>query len=258
MRPARPPSSTASHPHADDPGQPIVWRDLIQALGTLREQLLASEQRWAEALARVRPQQRQSARNLVHYLALRSQDLRELQTRLGWLGLSSLGRAESHVLAAVDKLLGLLHRLTGQRWTDRSPEVPASSVSGPQRLREHTTALLGPAQHDRDVRIMVTLPGEAATDPGLVRELISAGMDVARINCAHDDATAWTAMARHVRRAAKVAQRVSDAAAAKCREALQGDEDRDLVKRYADKAAGAAEAAAAIRALKEEKDVYTT
>ena len=173
----------------------------------MREQLLASEQRWAEALARVRPQQRQSARNLVHYLALRSQDLRELQTRLGWLGLSSLGRAESHVLAAVDKLLGLLHRLTGQRWTDRSPEEPASSVSGPQRLREHTTALLGPAQHDRDVRIMVTLPSEAATDPGLVRELISAGMDVARINCAHDDATAWTAMARHVRRAAKAAQR---------------------------------------------------
>jgi pyruvate kinase len=48
----------------------------------------------------------------------------------------------------------------------------------------------------------VTLPSEAATDFGLVRRLVAAGMDVARINCAHDDATAWEAMAEHVRRAA--------------------------------------------------------
>ncbi len=48
---------------------------------------------------------------------------------------------------------------------------------------------------------MVTLPAEAATDYGLVRRLVAAGMDIARINCAHDDATAWEAMAEHVRRA---------------------------------------------------------
>ena len=51
--------------------------------------------------------------------------------------------------------------------------------------------------------------------------------------------------------AAEVAQRVSDAAAVKCREALRDDEDRDTVERYADEAGGAANAAAAIRALKE-------
>jgi pyruvate kinase len=34
-----------------------------------------------------------------------------------------------------------------------------------------------------------------------VRELVDHGMDVARINCAHDDPMAWTAMIENVRRA---------------------------------------------------------
>ena len=38
---------------------------------------------------------RRSARNLAHYLALRRHDVRELQSQLALLGLSSLGRTES-------------------------------------------------------------------------------------------------------------------------------------------------------------------
>lgn len=45
-----------------------------------------------EALARVSPKHRDSARNLVHYLALRVHDLRPLQEQLAWLGLPSFGR----------------------------------------------------------------------------------------------------------------------------------------------------------------------
>ena len=50
---------------------------------------------------------------------------------------------------------------------------------------------------------MVTLPGETASDAKLVERLVAAGMDCARINCAHDDAPAWRAMAEHIRRAEK-------------------------------------------------------
>lgn len=184
-----------------------VCLDLIGRLWTLRTAMLHSEQRYAEAIARVAPHQRASARNLVHFLALRATDQRELQHRLAWLGLSSLGRAESHVLANVDKVLGILHRLTGQPWQDRSPEEPVGSVSGPALLGQHTLSLLGPVARDRNVRIMVTLPSEAAADHALVRGLVDAGMDVARINCAHDTAADWKAMAKRVRRAAKAAQR---------------------------------------------------
>ena len=41
---------------------------------------------------------------------------------------------------------------------------------------------------------MVTMPSEAAELPDLVRDLVAAGMDVMRINCAHDDAAAWRRM----------------------------------------------------------------
>jgi pyruvate kinase len=51
------------------------------------------------------------------------------------------------------------------------------------------------------------LPSEAAADAALVRALVQSGMDVARINCAHDDAAAWIAMAAHVRESAAVAGR---------------------------------------------------
>ena len=190
----------------------LLWNkdiclELLTQLWALRRSMLDSEARYAKAIEQVGPHQRASARNLVHYLALRAIDLRALQERLAWLGVSSLGRSESHVLANVDKVIGILHRLTGQPWQDHSPEEPGGSVTGQQLLQSHAKLLLGPALRDRTVRIMVTLPSEAASDYGLVRRLVHAGMDVARINCAHDDARAWTAMAELVRRAAKASQR---------------------------------------------------
>jgi len=202
-KPNRSPKHSTSAPLWD----PATCHALIQQLWALRSAMLASEQRYAAAIQSVGPHQRESARNLVHFLAMRATDLRALQGQLAWLGLSSLGRSESHVLASVDKVLGLLHQLTGQPWHDRSPEEPVGSVSGPILLQRHTERLLGPVSRDRPVRIMVTLASEAATDPGLVRRLVNAGMDVVRINCAHDDAKAWKAMAKNVRRAAKAAQR---------------------------------------------------
>jgi pyruvate kinase len=50
---------------------------------------------------------------------------------------------------------------------------------------------------------MVTLPTEAADNPVLVEEMLAAGMNVARINCAHDDAQTWERMIVNVRTAAR-------------------------------------------------------
>ena len=69
--------------------------------------------------------------------------------------------------------------------------------------------MLGPPPARRHVHIMVTMPGEAARKYELVRKLVCSGMDCMRINCAHDDATAWAAMIGHLRRAeAEVGRRV--------------------------------------------------
>ena len=184
-----------------------ICTQLIEQLWALRQSMLEREKARSKALDKVLPEYRQSARNLVHYLALRKVDLRQLQEQLARLGLSSLGRSESHVLASLDKVLGLLHRLTGQPWQDKSAEEPAGSVSSRELLKKHTLKLLGHAPAGRPVRIMVTLPSEAAADFNMVQDLVDTGMDIARINCAHDSATDWQRMAANVRRAAKAAHR---------------------------------------------------
>src|SRR3990172_6345925 len=178
---------------------------LIEQLWSVRADLLDYERALEPWLSGVDPGYRASARNLAHYLALRQSDRRPLQEKLAWLGVSSLGRAESHVLANLDKVLGILHRLEGQPWKPRSPDEPVGILSSRRLLERHTTELLGAAPPGRTVRIMVTLPSEAAADFGLIRKLVAAGMDIARINCAHDGPAEWKAMAAKVRRAAKAA-----------------------------------------------------
>ncbi len=67
-------------------------------------------------------------------------------------------------------------------------------------LHRNRDALLGPVHGGgRNTRIMVTMPSEAATDPDLIPALGAAGMDIARVNCAHDDAAAWQQMIDRVR-----------------------------------------------------------
>lgn len=193
---------------AIDPGwDPAVCEPLIERLWALRRQMTTLADRHADRLAAIDPAHQAGARNLLHYLALRSGDLRPLQLELSRLGLSSLGRAEPHVLASIDKVLGLLHRLSGRDWTPRDPDEPVGSRASTQALQRHAVALLGRTPPGRDVRIMVTLPGEAAADPGRIDAMVQAGMDIARINCAHDTPAQWQAMAEAVRLAARRAGR---------------------------------------------------
>lgn len=171
---------------------------LIAALLGIRTSMLALETRFAAHVAALPAARQASARNLLHYLAFRQFDIRTLQDDLAMLGLSSLGRAEAHVLASLDRVLAMLHRIVGRPW---HPEPPAATGfrEGERLLAERTDGLLGAAQHPRTVRIMVTMPSEAAGNGALVREMLEAGMDCMRINCAHDGPEAWAAMVRNLR-----------------------------------------------------------
>lgn len=193
-------------------GTPPAWNtafclDLIRQLRQLHRLMRDQEVSFKAAIDRALPEQQQSARNLVHYLALRSVDLQPIQEQLAWIGLSPLGRAQSLVLANLDKVLAILHHLTRQPWQNQSADEPAGGVSSRDLLKRNTVKLLGTDDADRPVHIMMTLPRQAATDYGVVHELVHAGMDVARINCAHDGPIQWRTMAAHLHRAAQTAQR---------------------------------------------------
>ncbi len=140
--------------------------------------------------------------NLAHYLAIRHRDLRGLQRRLMCIGLSSLGRMESRVLPTLDAVIVALGgEASGANSVPTAPSE-AAFFAGEARLVAATDALFGRAREYRRGRIMVTLPGAAAEDPGFVLDLVERGMDVARINCAHGDVDAWRRMAENARAAA--------------------------------------------------------
>lgn len=143
-----------------------------------------------------------NARNLALYLALRRRDLRGLQSDLMPWGLSSLGRSESRVLENLDAVIATLGELCEEQ---RAPLPTRPRLSqflrGSRLLRHETEAVFGAYDSERRVRIMVTLASETAENYDLVRDLVNAGMDCARINCAHDSPRRWEAMIAHVRRA---------------------------------------------------------
>lgn len=141
----------------------------------------------------------ESASNFIHYLALRRHDLRALQPKLSALGLSSLGRSEARVLVSIRAVRVALQALS--KCTDAHTAADELPMDRQELLESHTKALLGPTPANRRVRIMVTMPAEAAHDYTLVQELVGNGMDCMRINCAHDDAQAWIKMIEHLRRA---------------------------------------------------------
>ncbi len=161
------------------------------------------EKEFGASIAEACPQSRRSVQNLVHYLALRQHDLRNLQPRLTALGLSSLGRDESCTLAGLEAVIAVLESLAGEQPGDDAPppENYVDFETGPALLRTQAAQLLGPVPEGRAVRVMVTMPSEAAQSYELVKGLLDAGMDVMRVNCAHDAEHEWERMIAHLRRA---------------------------------------------------------
>ena len=165
----------------------------------LRADLRAAELQLAGELAKVNPDYRASAVNLTHYLALRLHDLRDLQPELARLGLSSLGRTEPHVQATLNALASSIDALLDRRREIAEPVIGFGASA--ELLRRRTSELFGSAPMRRATRIMVTLPSDAAGDSDLVDDLVERGMDLARINTAHDDRAEWLRMITHVRAA---------------------------------------------------------
>jgi pyruvate kinase len=169
-------------------------------LTAIRNEMIAEDGKSQHRLEKVHPTFRESARNLIHYLTLRRRDLRPLQMRLVAMGLSSLGRSESHVLSSIDSILALLNRVSANDGMSNSIESSGDDfATGNRRLAEHAEALLGTAKSGRNVRIMVTMPGEAAHDFNLIDTLVREGLDCMRINCAHDEPADWNRMIENLR-----------------------------------------------------------
>src|SRR5699024_402471 len=157
-------------------------RALLEKVMEVRKSVIEEGDRLYERWNRtpIREEYENSAQNLAYYMAFRKMDLRELQERLIPWGVSSLGRLEADVSGTLDALTKTLGSITGEDVGNIDYRSQASFRERNEALRNNTNEIFGENRHDRNERILVTMPSAAGSDYGLVESLITSGMNMAR------------------------------------------------------------------------------
>jgi pyruvate kinase len=174
-----------------DLSHPII--NLQTSLEEFYTSMKQKEDDYSFLTQKVHASQKASAVNLLHYLYLRSIDLEPLQQQLHVQGLSTLTNAEGYVQS---QLLNVLRHF---EFEGRNP-VPCDYFNANELISQRVNRLFE-AEARSVPSIMVTFKTSFAYDFIMVRKLLKAGMNVARINCAHDDEKIWLQMAKTIRSA---------------------------------------------------------
>ncbi len=215
QRPRRKNGAESGLAHPADRARLAKAMQLAQAqeIATLTEQIDRLREQMADAarplLERWQPwlhdtDRRISAENLACHIALQQYDLRELQQRLALAGLASPQHHETHVHAALEAIACALQRMAGNTPGEcRSSDLHLAMQRGPATLAHNAAQLFKADKGAGHTTLMVTLPAACADDQALVREMLDAGMDCARIDCAHGAPAQWQRMVDNLFQARK-------------------------------------------------------
>ncbi|KAG0450744.1 hypothetical protein HPP92_026771 [Vanilla planifolia] len=223
---------------------------ILEKLKAVHLHLLAAEHWNASHLKLCHRSYLVSATNLTHYLALKCLDLHQLNEDLSSSGLNNLEDKNSHVLASIGASMQLLLKLsfhnpdsnesatyldregyTAVLKSDDMEDFTMSSMK--KRISVHTAALFGECKDKKAGQIMVTVGREAVNNELLITNLLKAGVDAIRINCAHDDSAIWSEIIRIVKYSSQMLEKpcriLMDLAGPKLRTELLRT-DSDMVK----------------------------
>jgi len=174
------------------------FQRLQQQLTVLEAKMLAECDKRKQLLDAIHPEQFSAARNLIHYLVLRNEDIRPLQDLLHINGLSSLASSESHIRR---QLQSIRERL-GHEY-DKNEIETCDYTFSLKEISKKSEMLFGSKPHPLQPHIMVTFDTSFAENYSIIKSLLQNGMNVARINCAHDDEVTWSRMIHHLKRASR-------------------------------------------------------
>ena len=178
-------------------------KELIAELDRLLIILEKQEDKHHRISQKLSPVHRKGWRNMLHYKALRTRDIRPLQKKLGYLGISRFGNAEAHIRSSILQSKRLLEGFN-PKGLKPNHHLERSIRESKELLKQNTQLLFGPSDQKRRVRVMVTLGPQAIHSYSYVEDLVRKGMDCARINCAHDEEEDWLRMIDHIRQAEEI------------------------------------------------------
>ncbi|MGB3345137.1 MAG: pyruvate kinase [Aequorivita sp.] len=171
---------------------------ILEMIDSVIDKIAEFELRYKVQLDNVHPKYAQSARNLIHYLALRTFEISDLQEKLDEIDLPISPESKSSILQRILNFKTIINSLlnidmpTGEkvRLTNREARMIQD---------RNSKVIFGTIKNKRETAIMITQPTEAATDKKFVKSLLKLGMDCARINCAHDDEIIWKQIINNIK-----------------------------------------------------------
>jgi pyruvate kinase len=175
---------------------------LERELSKILELMISNEDSIGTEIKQVHKDFKLSARNLYRYLILRNFDLRRFHDTLSDIGLSSMRTAEGYVMSNLLNVLKNVKRIQNEPFESMFAQEPKliGYVRSKRLLKKHANLLFNATDREHFTEIMVTLPDEAAKDISIIRNMVTNGMEIARINLSHGDLEMWRKMVENVKK----------------------------------------------------------
>ena len=173
-------------------------QEILVALDTVIDKIYEFEHKYRSQLNNVHPNYFESAKNLVHYLAMRSFNINIFQDKLEEIGLPVTMESQNNILYGLLNFRTIINSLLKNEIYDEE-QNHLNNKQVKKILKKNSKALFGKIKNKRKTAILVTQPFEAANDKQFAQSLLKQGMDCARINCAHDDEIIWKQIIENIR-----------------------------------------------------------
>lgn len=182
----------------------IFQQEKLQLINIKIDEVLTKmaeyEETYQGQIEKVHPKYKVSAKNLIHYLALRTFDNDIFQEELAELGFPiSSSESESSILYNLLTFKTIICSLLNQELPN-DDSLFLNAKQGQKLLKKNTDGLFGKLKSRRKTRILVTQPTIAAEEDTFAKSMLKAGMNCARVNCAHDDENTWGKIIQNIRK----------------------------------------------------------
>lgn len=173
-------------------------QEIATAIDLVINKFTEFELKYKIQLSNVHPNYSKSAKNLVHYLALRTFDVNILQKKLDGIGLPISPDSKNSLLHRILNIKTIINSFLNINFPDNE-KIYLTNKEAKIIQNQNSIAIFGKIKNKRKTAIMITQPNEAATDKQFVKSLLKLGMDCARINCAYDDKVIWKQIINNIK-----------------------------------------------------------